>query len=257
MWTKILEIFFFIPHWWSGSLVNVDINSAYKWMCIFQVIWILFGIFTFIMSEVQNNRNGKDTHWSIWVILFILSIINIMQTIIVGISIFLICLLCSFCKYIIGFLKETKTIKNNKGSKDDMFSKKDREIIDLKKKLGKLEIDMEVTNGEKNKYYKECVDNEDHKFVKENIELKHKLTDQENSISRLENQIDVLNQKIDYMTKFNAELQSFPNVKKTIDSLSALTFTGLDEMERFSKLFKTDSAKEILDKLTQLVDKKN
>jgi len=251
-------MFFFIPHWWAyDSLVNVDKESIYKWLCIIQLIWIIYAIVLFIVESIQFDRNGEEAGWSMWVIFLLLSIANIMQTIVTGISIGLLYLVYSFVKYIIGFLKETKIIKNNKRSKDDMFSKKDREIIDLKKKLGKLEIDMEVTNGEKNKYYKECVDNEDHKFVKENVELKHKLTDQENSISRLENQIDVLNQKIDYMTKFNAELQSFPNVKKTIDSLSALNFTGLDEMERFSKLFKTDSAKEILDKLTQLVDKKN
>lgn len=147
---------------------------------------------------------------------------------------------------------ETIEYKNNKGEKD-MFTKKDREIIELKKKIGKYELDNELISNEKNKYKTLLNECDEHKYIEQNKKLEEKLTDQANEIRKYSYELDMTNKKIKYLEKFNDELQSLPNVKKTIDSLAALNFTGLDEVERISKLFSNEKLVSALETLANKV----
>jgi len=137
------------------------------------------------------------------------------------------------------FNSETIEYKNNGGDKD-MFTKKDREIIELKKKIGKYELDNELIGNERNKYKTLLNECDEHKYIDQNKKLEERLTDQTNEIRKYAYELELTNNKIKYLEKFNTELQSLPNVKKTIDSLAALNFTGLDEIERIAELFKNE-----------------
>lgn len=141
----MLDTFFTIPRLWAVSYQkNGNQDAIYKWFCILQIIWIVFAIFTFIMSKVQYNHNKRDTHWSIYVILILLSLPNIMQAI--GVLVFagVIALIYSFIKYMCKFIFETGKTKSNKRSKENMFN---REIIEnLTNRIDVLE--RYITNHE-------------------------------------------------------------------------------------------------------------
>lgn len=149
-------------------------------------------------------------------------------------------------------IKATNNTTNYKGE-NDMFAKKDREIIELKKKLGKYELDTELLTNEKNKYKTLLNECDEHKHIDQNKKLEEKLTDQANEIRRYAYELEMKNNKINYLEKFNVELQSLPNVKKTIDSLAALNFTGLDEIERVAKMFSNEKLVSALETLASKV----
>lgn len=135
----------------------------------------------------------------------------------------------------------------NKGEKD-MFTKKDREIIELKKKVGDYELKNELLNNEKEKYMKLLNECEDHKFIERNKLIQEDLNNLKNKICQTKYELDMKDKKIEYLEKFNSELQSLPNVKKTIDSLTSLNIAGLDEFEKIAKLFTNEKLLSTLEK---------
>lgn len=132
-----------------------------------------------------------------------------------------------------------------------MFTKKDTEITELKIEVLRLENENEFNKAKSNRFERQLKETTDGVYIDENTKLKKMLVEKENEVGRCRGEIEMLDKKISYLEKFNEELQSLPNVKKTIDSLTSLNFNGLDEFERIAKIL---SGNQIANKLDILIN---
>jgi hypothetical protein len=160
--------------------------------------------------------------------------------------------------------------RNNKGEKD-MFTKKDREIIELKKKLGKYESDLEIKSIEADNYKKKLelkevelnekdIEYKDAKSLKkERDELKTKVekikfeTDNDTKNielqtenSKLQSELKVAKSEAIYLKKLLDTYQELPDVKRMIENLSSLAVPNIEEIKKFAEVLNNGKTNDLV-----------